>query len=477
MSVERIDSMIYHSVYYFKLLTPAAGANNVVVTANGSTKILAASVSYTGASRLTQPSASNLNNNTGYSAVTVTTTSLEDNCLHVGFGSVSNDGGGLISTMTAGASTTKRVSVNPGIAFAIGIFESTSVTVSAGPNTIEFDDNAGSGTTQKFFYGLMLRTPGTLTLTTEAVSGIGLTTATGNGTVVTDGEQTVTARGIVWSTSPTPTTSNFISTVSGTTGTFTAPMAGLTANTLYYVRAYATNASGTAYGDQETFTTAAVASDRIYKDINGVDGSTYAVRMTVGGSAGSITVSLGSTGTSQVFNAGAGVSTFQGTYGGLNGLTIVASSDFDGYIDDVMWVLVLGDSTIDWSLDSLTNVYPINSSVVFKRIQDKEFDKFRVYRYLDIQFKDYDAYVTVLLKKEANESVSESTKQFIVGNTSGFTLPFMNKRVSMLTKNYGMRVGLSHDRLDETFTVCQLVISGMGQPKKEFDPGKIISVS
>ncbi|MCO1498238.1 hypothetical protein, partial [Limosilactobacillus reuteri] len=83
--------------------------------------------------------------------------------------------------------------------------------------------------------------------------------------------------------------------------------------------------------------------------------------------------------------------------------TIVASSDFDGYIDDVMWVLVLGDSTIDWSLDSLTNVYPINSSVVFKRIQDKEFDKFRVYRYLDIQFKDYDAYVTVLLKKEANE--------------------------------------------------------------------------
>jgi len=75
-------------------------------------------------------------------------------------------------------------------------------------------------------------------------------------------------------------------------------------------------------------------------------------------------------------------------------------------------VLVLGDATIDWNLDSLTNVYPINASVVFRRIESNDFNKFRIYRYLDIQFKDLDAYVTVLLKKEANEGLTTSTKEF-----------------------------------------------------------------
>lgn len=477
MELIRTDNMVFHSVYYFKLLTPASGTNNVVFTSSGSTTILGESASYINSSRVTQPNASSLGTNSGTSPVTVSTTSTQDNCLHVGFGAASTDGGGTPTTMTAGTATTKRVDIAPGVSYAIGIFESTSVTVSAGSNTIEFDDNAGGSFIQKYFYGIMLRSPGTLTLTTEAVSNIGLTTATGNGTVVTDGEETVTARGIVWSTSITPTTSNFISTVSGTTGAFTAPMTGLTANTLYYVRAYATNASGTAYGDQESFTTAAVAADSIYKDIDGVEGETYAVSVDVGGTVGSVTVSLGSTGYSQVINAGAGVTVFEGTYGGLNGLTFVKSATFDGYIEDVKWVLRLGAATIDWDLSTLTNVFPINSSVIFKRLEDKDFDKFRVYRYLDIQFKDLNAYVTVLLKKEANEDVSNSSKQFLVNNTSGEVLPFINKKVSMLTKNYGMRIGLSNNRLDETFTVCQFVISGKEQLKKTFSSSKIISVS
>jgi hypothetical protein len=83
----------------------------------------------------------------------------------------------------------------------------------------------------------------------------------------------------------------------------------------------------------------------------------------------------------------------------------------------------------------------------------------------------------VLLKKEANEDASDSSKQFLVSNVSGETLPFINKKISMLTKNYGMRVGLSNNRLDETFTVCQFVISGTEQMKKTFASSKIISVS
>lgn len=314
------------------------------------------------------------------------------------------------------------------------------------------------------------------TVTTQAVSSIDLTTATGNGNVTDDGSATIIERGIVWDTSPTPTTSNFKSSISGTTGAFTAPVGALTPNTMYYVRAFATNSIGTSYGSEVTFTTLAVVANQVIKDISGVEGETYAVSVYVGGTTGTVTVQLGTTGTSQVINAGAGVTVFQGTYGGLSGLIFTSSATFNGYIDNVMWVLVLGDATIDWNLDTLTNVYPINSSVTFKRVEDKEFDRFRIYRYLDIQFKDLNAYVTVLLKKEANEDLTNSSKEFLVSNVSGETLPFINKRVSMLLKGQAMRVRFSNNKLNETFTVCQFVFKGMEQPRNLFDKSKIISV-
>lgn len=312
---------------------------------------------------------------------------------------------------------------------------------------------------------------------TEAVSNIGFTTATGNGTVSSDGGATITERGVCWNTSTNPTIANSKATSAGTTGAYSVSMTGLTGNTHYYARAYATNENGTAYGDNVEFDTSDISPGSVYKDIDGVEGSTYAVSIDVGGTTGSVTVSLGTTGDSEVIAAGAGVTTFQGLYGGTKGLIITKSATFDGYVDDVMWVLVVGDAAINWSLDTLTNVFPINSSVLFKRIEDKDFDRFRIYRYLDIQFKDLTAYVTVELKKEAHEDLSTGSKQFLVTNVSGETLPFINKRVSILTKNYGMRVGLSHNRVDETFTVCQFVITGMEQPRKQFDSDKIISVS
>ncbi len=314
------------------------------------------------------------------------------------------------------------------------------------------------------------------TLATSAVSSIDLTTATGNGEVSSSGEATITERGFVWNTSTAPTILNLKSTVAGTTGVFSGPITGLSINTLYYLRAYATNSVGTSYGNEVTFTTLPAEDNQIIKDIDGVEGETYAISVNVGGSAGTVTVKLGTTGTSQVINAGAGVTVVQGTYSGLSGLIFEASATFNGYIDDVMWVLVLGDATIDWDLDSLTNVYPINSSVVFKRVEDKEFDRFRIYRYLDIQFKDLNAYVTVLLKKEANEDLTNSTKPFLVSNVSGETLPFINKRVSTLLKGQAMRVGLSNNNLSETFSVCQFVLKGVEQPRKLFDKSKIISV-
>ncbi|MBP9995288.1 MAG: hypothetical protein KBT67_10230 [bacterium] len=95
----------------------------------------------------------------------------------------------------------------------------------------------------------------TPTVTTSSVSNITQTTATCGGNVTSDGGATVTARGVCWSTSQNPTVSDSHTTDGSGTGSFTSSITGLTANTKYYVRAYATNSAGTSYGEQRTFTT------------------------------------------------------------------------------------------------------------------------------------------------------------------------------------------------------------------------------
>ena len=96
------------------------------------------------------------------------------------------------------------------------------------------------------------------TVTTQAVSSIGATTATGNGNITDLGTPNPTAHGVCWNTTGTPTTEDSTTNEedADATGAFTTSMTGLTANTTYYVRAYATNTAGTAYGSQVSFTTA-----------------------------------------------------------------------------------------------------------------------------------------------------------------------------------------------------------------------------
>ena len=93
------------------------------------------------------------------------------------------------------------------------------------------------------------------TLTTTAASSITKYAASAGGTITSNGGSTITVSGICWSTTATPTTSDFKTTDGTTTGIFTSALTGLTAGTTYYVRAYATNAIGTSYGANESFTT------------------------------------------------------------------------------------------------------------------------------------------------------------------------------------------------------------------------------
>jgi len=94
------------------------------------------------------------------------------------------------------------------------------------------------------------------TISTTAITAITATTATGGGTLTATGGSIVTERGICYGTLTNPTTSNTKIIDSGTgLGAFVSNFTGLTAGTLYYVRAYVISNTGTTYGTQVSFTT------------------------------------------------------------------------------------------------------------------------------------------------------------------------------------------------------------------------------
>ena len=109
-------------------------------------------------------------------------------------------------------------------------------------------------------------------LSTTSVSSIGTTTATSGGTITADGGSYVVSRGVVWSTSQSPTIALSTKTInSAGAGNFTSSITGLTQSTTYYIRAYATNSTGTSYGTQISFTT----SEPIYTVTNYTTGKIW----------------------------------------------------------------------------------------------------------------------------------------------------------------------------------------------------------
>jgi len=99
-------------------------------------------------------------------------------------------------------------------------------------------------------------------VTTGLVTNVAVTTALGNGSIDNNGGQAISQHGVCWSTSANPTTADS-KTEEGATavmGDFSSLMTGLTAETTYHVRAYATSATGTGYGADRTFTTIVIGS-------------------------------------------------------------------------------------------------------------------------------------------------------------------------------------------------------------------------
>ena len=102
------------------------------------------------------------------------------------------------------------------------------------------------------------------TVITSSISNVTSSTATGGGTVSSTGGSSVTARGICYYTAPNPTITNSRVVSGSGTGTFTSSITGLVSNRTYYVRAYATNSLGTAYGSEVNFSTSAFSVGMSY---------------------------------------------------------------------------------------------------------------------------------------------------------------------------------------------------------------------
>jgi len=125
------------------------------------------------------------------------------------------------------------------------------------------------------------------TLTTSSISSITSTSVNGGGNISSDGGAAVSARGLVYGTSANPTLSNTVLTIGSGTGSFSGTLTGLTPNTTYYIRAYATNSAGTGYGNEVSFQTLPVAVPTlITTDASGITQTTVTSGGTISNDGG-----------------------------------------------------------------------------------------------------------------------------------------------------------------------------------------------
>jgi len=177
-------------------------------------------------------------------------------------GSISNDGGVPIINkgMVWSTSPNPTVITNEGITSdGSGMDTFTSTITQLTPGTLYYvraysTNSIGTGYGQEVVFTTLSTLP---TLTTTLVSDITSYTAYSGGIITNDGGDYIIDKGIVWSTNPNPTTTTNIGITYDGQGidAFTSIINQLLPGTLYYVRAYATNTIGTAYGQEEVFTT------------------------------------------------------------------------------------------------------------------------------------------------------------------------------------------------------------------------------
>ena len=172
-----------------------------------------------------------------------------------GFSSVSQHGHCWSSEATAPTINDNKTSL--GSKNTTGSFESSLTGLT--PNVLYYvrayaTNNAGTGYGNPVSFSTSA-TAGVPELITTPVSSITGTTATSGGSITSDGGSSIIAKGVCWSSSHNPTTGDDYTNEGSGSGTYVSVMTGMNQKTLYYVRAYATNANGTGYGDEIEFVT------------------------------------------------------------------------------------------------------------------------------------------------------------------------------------------------------------------------------
>ena len=219
-----------------------------------------------------------LGGNTKPTVTTTAASSISSTSATLG-GNVTTDGGATVTGRGVVYSTTDNTPT-------IGEGGVTQNTNGSGTGTFSESISSLPSGTVYYFQAYAINTEGTSyggvesfttleapTVTTQAVSAIAMTTATGNGNITDLGVPNPTQHGVCWSTSTSPTIagSKIEDGSVSSTGAFTSSITGLTLGTTYYVRAYATNDVETSYGSEVSFTT---TSPPVISNLNG-DSYTY----------------------------------------------------------------------------------------------------------------------------------------------------------------------------------------------------------
>ena len=205
-----------------------------------------------------------INNSTTGGLPTVTTTSISSITADkaTSGGEVTGDGGALITARGICMATT----INPTLSNTVLTASST------GPGGFTSNINGLTPSTNYFVRAFATNVNGTafganyrfITLVgsvpvveTSTISNITGGSARVRAQIISNGNGTITASGVCYAATANPTTANSIVPSSTTLGVYFSNITGLTPLTQYHVRAYATNATGTAYGADSVFTTVA----------------------------------------------------------------------------------------------------------------------------------------------------------------------------------------------------------------------------
>ena len=158
------------------------------------------------------------------------------------------------------------------------------------------------------------------TVTTSEVTSTTGTSASSGGNVTDAGGSSVYARGVCWNTTGSPTVSDSHTSDGSGTGSFTSSITGLSPETTYYVRAYATNEQGVGYGSEISFSTPGAEMGLKVGATPLADGAVYNFGTLPAGSTMVVTFTIENSGGAELTLSGSPVISITGADAGYFGV-------------------------------------------------------------------------------------------------------------------------------------------------------------